>query len=273
MIRFDHVEIAYPGVALPAVRDVSLEARTGSVTAIAGPNGSGKSTLVRALLGRVTPRRGRVTLDDMDVASLDRKSVARRLAVVTQREEPAFALRVRDFVLLGRYAHRARWFAVSPDDDVAVEQALHRAEVASLRERMTDTLSGGVWQRVRLARALAQGARALVLDEPTTYLDVGHEMALFELVESLAGDGHAILLVSHQLNLVARFASHLVLLHQGQVAAAGTPAHVMTVSTLERVYEWPLLVATDAADGAPALVPLRRNFMPSRVPPDTIDHP
>jgi iron complex transport system ATP-binding protein len=124
-------------------------------------------------------------------------------------------------------------------------------------DRPTDALSGGEWQRVRIARALAQGGAALVLDEPTTFLDVAHEMAVFELLDALAREGQAILLVSHQLNLVARFADHIVLLHKGRVAADGAPSDVMRGEILERVYEWPLVVSRDPAVGAPVLVPLR----------------
>ncbi len=120
-----------------------------------------------------------------------------------------------------------------------------------------DTLSGGEWQRVRLARALAQGGQALVLDEPTTFLDIAHEMAVFELLHRQAAEGQTVLLVSHQLNLVARFADRIVLLHDGRVAAAGTPDEVMQASILERVYDWPLVVTRDPAVGAPALLPLR----------------
>ena len=131
------------------------------------------------------------------------------------------------------------------------------AGVAEFAERSTDALSGGEWQRARVARALAQGGDALVLDEPTAFLDIGHEMSVFELLHGLARAGKAVLLISHQLNLVARFADHLVLLHRGAVAAAGPPDSVMRADTLERVYEWPLVVTRDPAVGAPALVPLR----------------
>jgi iron complex transport system ATP-binding protein len=259
VIRFDDVVVRYArGGAAPAVDGVSLEAPRGQVTAVAGPNGSGKSTLVRALLGRVPLVRGRVTVGGADVATTPRPEIARRVAVVTQREEPLFPLTVREYVALGRYPHsRSRWSAAAAGDAAAVDAALARAGAEPLAARRTDELSGGEWQRVRIARALAQAGEALVLDEPTTFLDVGHEMAVFELVDGLARDGVAVLLVSHQLNLVARFAHQIVLLHRGRVAASGPPARVMDGATLERVYEWPLVVTRDPAVGAPTLVPLR----------------
>jgi iron complex transport system ATP-binding protein len=120
-------------------------------------------------------------------------------------------------------------------------------------------LSGGEWQRVRFARALAQGGEGFVADEPTTFLDIAHEMAVFELLGRVARGGRAVLLVSHQLNLVARFADRLVLLHDGRIAAAGTVDEVMRAEILERVYQWPLVVTRDPAVGAPSLVPLRRS--------------
>jgi iron complex transport system ATP-binding protein len=139
----------------------------------------------------------------------------------------------------------------------AVHKAIALTETDALTQRPITELSGGEWQRVRLARAIAQGGDAIVLDEPTTFLDVGHEMAVFELLSRLARDGRAVLLVSHQLNLVARFADRMVLLHDGRVAAAGSAAEVMQADVLERVYQWPLVVTRDPAVGAPALLPLR----------------
>jgi iron complex transport system ATP-binding protein len=257
MIRFDGVVVRYPRAARAAVDGVSFEAPRGSITAIAGPNGSGKSTLVRALLGRVPVSAGTITVDGDDARRLDRRDLARRIAVVSQREEPAFPLAVRDYIALGRHPHAHLWSSVDRAGASAVERAIAEAEVQPFVDRTTDELSGGEWQRVRIARALAQAARALVLDEPTTYLDIAHEMAAFELLDALARRDQAILVVSHQLNLVARFAHRVVLLHQGIVAAAGTPSEVMRGDVLERVYDWPLVVTRDPAVGAPALLPLR----------------
>jgi iron complex transport system ATP-binding protein len=259
MIAFRDVAIRYRSAVTPAVADVSLDAPVGRLTAVAGPNGSGKSTLVRALVGQQPLAAGEIRIAERPVSTLGRDEVARRVAVVTQREEPGFALPVREYVALGRYPHLGAWRAPGPADLHAVERAVALADIGPLIDRPIDALSGGEWQRVRLARALAQGGDAIVLDEPTTFLDIAHEMAVFELLSRLAHEERlAVLLVSHQLNLVARFADHMVLLHRGSVAASGPPSHVMVAEVLERVYEWPLVVTRDPAVGAPALIPLRR---------------
>ena len=257
MIAFSHVSVRYRGSRLRALDDVSIAAPAGRLTAVVGPNGSGKSTLVRALVGQVPLEQGTIAVDDQPVRDDARGALARRVAVVTQREEPAFPLGVRDYVALGRYPHLGLWRGPTKVDADAIAAAVARTEIEPYLDRTITELSGGEWQRVRLARALAQGGRSLVLDEPTTFLDVGHEMAVFELLGRLAADGLAVLLVSHQLNLVARFAHHMVLLHRGRVAGEGAPVDVMQASLLESLYDWPLVVARDAAVGAPALIPLR----------------
>ncbi|MEO8576880.1 MAG: ABC transporter ATP-binding protein [Gemmatimonadales bacterium] len=258
MITFTNVSVRYSGAAVRALDGVSFESGEGRVTAVAGPNGSGKSTLVRALLRRQSLEGGSIAVDGLDINSLSTQDVAVRVAVVPQREEPAFPMRVAEYVALGRFPRLGLWRSAASPDDRAVASAMNRAGVAEFAERRTDELSGGEWQRARIARALAQEARALVLDEPTTFLDLAHEMSLFELLHSLAGEGMAILLVSHQLNLVARFAQTIVLLDHGRVVAAGSPDEVMRAQLLEQVYDWPLVITRDPAVGAPSLVPLRR---------------
>ena len=257
MIGFEQVTARYPGAIASALTDVSLDAAAGRVTAVVGPNGSGKTTLVRALLGRVPLAGGRVLIDGVDLTRLARREIARRVAVVVQREEPIFPMRVREYVALGQYPHLGAWAAAAHGEPGAARAATI-AGIGQLLERMTDTLSGGEWQRARIARALVQGAAGLVMDEPTSFLDVGHEMETFELLEQLAKQGRAVLVVSHQLNLVARFAQHVLLLSEGRVVAAGAPDQVMQASILESVYDYPLVVARDPAVGAPMLVPLRR---------------
>jgi len=262
MIAFDAVRVRYPAAERDALAGVSFEATPGTLTAVVGPNGSGKSTLVRALLGQLPLLGGAVTIDGTSTATLSRRALAQRVAVVTQREEPTFPLAVQDYVALGRHPWRPTWGAPTEGDRGAVERALRDAGADTLATRRTDSLSGGEWQRVRIARALAQTTNAIVLDEPTTFLDIAHEMACFELLAALAHAERCVLVVSHQLNLVARFADRVVLLSRGLVVADGPPDDVMRGATLERVYEWPLVVSRDPAVGAPTLVPLRRRHAP-----------
>ncbi|MEP7380049.1 MAG: ABC transporter ATP-binding protein [Gemmatimonadota bacterium] len=262
MIAFEGVRVRYPGRSEDALTDVSFFAPQGTLTAVVGPNGSGKSTLVRAVLGRVSLAGGVVRVGGDPASALARRTLAQRVAVVTQREEPAFPMAVRDYVSLGRHPWQPAWGAPTGDDEAAVTRALRDAAVHALAERRTDSLSGGEWQRVRIARALAQSTGTIVLDEPTTFLDIAHEMACFELLSALARAGRAVLVVSHQLNLVARFADRVVLLSRGMLVADGPPEEVMRGETLERVYEWPLVVSRDPAVGAPTLVPLRKRHAP-----------
>jgi iron complex transport system ATP-binding protein len=275
MIEVDGLTVRYARTERPALASVSFTARAGALTAVVGPNGSGKSTVVRTLLGRVTPSAGTIRVGgaiadagaaarapsiELGRAPLPpevRRTLARRLAIVPQREEPAFPLPVRDFIALGRHPHGRGFGGETATDRDAIAVAAERAAVGPLLGRWTSELSGGEWQRVRVARALAQGGEVLVLDEPTTFLDVAHEMAAFELFDDLAREGRTVLLVSHQLNLVARFADHIVLLKQGRVAAVGAADDVMRGEVLESVYDWPLVVSRDPAVGAPVLVPLR----------------
>ena len=256
-LRFEGVSATYRGRSTPAIDTVSFSATPGRITAVVGPNGSGKSTLVRVLLRRIALEAGQVLIGDDDVTGLSARVFARRVAVVSQREEPTLPLGVHEFVSLGRFAHRGAFGAMSESDTVAVHRALERTGTHGADTRRTDELSGGEWQRVRIARALAQEASVLVLDEPTTFLDIAHEMAVFELLDGLAAEGCTVLLVSHQLNLVARFAAHIVLLDQGRIAAEGSADAVMRGEVLEQVYQWPLVVTRDPAVGAPALLPLR----------------
>lgn len=258
MIAVNELVISYPGARANAVDGVSFNSPRGQITALAGPNGSGKSTVVRALLGRVDIKGGRATIDGEDARRVEPSALALKMAVVPQREETTFAMRVRDYVGLGRFPHLGLWRSPDVEDHEAIDAALEQSGVADLAGRSTDALSGGEWQRVRIARALAQRTPALVLDEPTTFLDVAHEMAIFELLASLSRTGLAVLLVSHQLNLLARFADTIVLLDHGRVAVSGVPGEVMKAERLEAIYGWPVVVTRDPAVGAPALVPLRR---------------
>ncbi len=257
MIAFEQLTARYPRAPAAAVDGVSAVAADGVLTAVVGPNGSGKSTLVRALLGRVPIVSGGIRLGQQLTTAISRRDLARQVAVVVQREEPVFPMRVRDYIALGKHPAIGAWTRTS-GLDAATDNAATSAGVEALLHRVTDELSGGEWQRVRVARALAQCTGTVVMDEPTGALDIGHEMEMFELLAGLAAAGRSVLVISHQLNLVARFAQRVVLLHNGRVAAAGTPDDVMRAAILESVYDCPLVVVRDPAVGAPTLIPLRR---------------
>ncbi len=242
----------------------NLTVRAGACVAIVGPNGAGKTTALRAVLGLVPLARGSARVEGRAVAAWTRAELARGVAVVGQREEPAFPITVEDAVFMGRYPHLGPWRRPGEADRAAVRRALERADVAALAPRWVETLSGGEWQRVRLARALAQEPRALVLDEPTASLDVRHEMELFELVADLVRrDGLAALVVSHHLNVAARFAGRLVLLAGGRIVADDTPRRVLTDPRLSQVFDWPIAVQV-LPDGTPQVYPERR---PAAGPP------
>ena len=258
--RCDGVTFRYPDAEANALESVSMEAPAGGCTAVLGPNGSGKSTLLRILLGTLAADAGTAEFDGRPLAAWSRPELARAVGVVPQGEEAAFPIAVRDLVAMGRYPHLGPWRREGAADRRAVEEAMRRCDVAGLAARPVANLSGGERQRARVARALAQEPRALALDEPTAALDVGHEMAIWELLRDLGRAGTTVLVVTHNLNLAARYADRLVLLDRGAVAASGTPAQVLARETVERVYGWPVRVVPHPGPGpdagAPQVVPL-----------------
>lgn len=250
------LSVRYRGAERPALDRVSCQVAPGHLLAVVGPNGSGKSTLLRALLGLADLDSGSVALKGRPLADWPRALIATLLGVVSQREEILFPLGVEETVLMARYARLGPLAPARAADRDAVRAALERCDVWSLRHRRTDTLSGGEWQRVRVARALAQEPEALLLDEPTVALDVRHEMEVFELVRALTDGGLGALVITHHLNLAARYADTLLLLDHGKPVAHGTPRDVLREEVLSSVFQWPVAVAP-WRDGSPQLVPLR----------------
>lgn len=251
------VSYTYAGRDRAAVDGIDLRVQEGDLVALVGPNGSGKSTLLRLLLGALHPDAGTVELWGRDIRDWQREEIARRIGVVPQTEEIAFPLTVRDMIAMGRYPHLGAWRREGPADRSAIERAMERCRVTDLAARSVLELSGGERQRVRVARALAQEPRALLLDEPTASLDIAHEMSLFELLSTLREERVTVVIVTHNLNVAARYADRLVLLENGRSAAAGSPRDVLTRNTIERVYGWPVTIRTE--NGAPQVVPLKLN--------------
>ena len=247
-LRFRHA-----GATCDTLHDVSLEVASGKLTALLGPNGTGKSTMLQLMLGVLHPASGVVLFQGRPLKQYTRRAVAQAIGVVPQGEvEPMFS--VRDVVAMGRYPHLGAWQRERPEDALAIAHAMERCDVARFADRWVSTLSGGERQRVRVARALAQEARVLVLDEPTTYLDIRHEMTTFELLHTLRGEGVTIVLATHNLNLASRYADSLVMMHEGRIVASGAPSDVLTTDRVAGVYEWPVEIVAHAG-GAPQVVP------------------
>jgi iron complex transport system ATP-binding protein len=241
------------GAARCAVGGVTLDVARGRTTALLGPNGAGKSTLLQLLVGTLLPAAGTVHFQGKALGGWPRRELAREIGVVPQAEsDPSFS--VREIVAMGRYPYLGAWQNEQVADVMAITRAMERCNVAQFADRWLSTLSGGERQRVRLARALAQEPSAFVLDEPTTFLDVRHEMTTFELVHALCREGATIVFATHNLNLAARYADELVLLDRGRVVARGTPSDVLTPERVTTVYEWPVSIVAHES-GAPQVVP------------------
>jgi iron complex transport system ATP-binding protein len=266
----DAVTFRYPGSARPAIEGVSLRVEPALCTAVLGPNGSGKSTLLRLLLATLRPAAGTITFGERPLADWRRRELARWIGVVPQNEEVAFPITVRQLVAMGRYPHLGLLRPEGRPDRLAIDDAMRRCDVTRLADRHFETLSGGERQRVRIARALAQEPRVLALDEPTLALDIRHEMEIFELIRGLTAEGVTVVVVTHNLNLAARYADTLVLLDGGHVAAAGRPSDVLRREMLETVYGWPLRTGEHPGPGpdtgAIQVTPLARGEA-SGVPP------
>ncbi len=241
------------------VHDVDVDPPAGRVTVLVGPNGSGKSTLLKGIARLHPIRSGAVHLGPTDARTLSGREMARRLAMLTQGRPTPVGLTVREVVSFGRYPHRGRWNRQDPDGPAAIARALALTELADLADRDADALSGGQAQRVWLAACLAQDTDVLLLDEPTTYLDLRHQVELLDLVRDLAEHhGITVGVVLHDLDQAAALADHLVLLDDGRVVAAGPPAEVLTADLLSRVYGLPIAVTHDPGSGHLRIAPISR---------------
>jgi iron complex transport system ATP-binding protein len=238
------------------VRDVGLDLAAGEITALVGPNGSGKSTLLRTLARVLRPSHGAVLLDGRELHARPSREVARRLALLPQDASAPDGVTVRQLVELGRQPHIARLGFLRRADRDAVTWALGAAGVAELADRLVDTLSGGERQRAWLALALAQKTSLLLLDEPTTYLDVRHQLDVLELVRRLNREhGLTVCWVLHDLNAAAAFSDQMVWLRDGRVIARGTPAELLNPDLVRRTFDVEATVVTEPRTGRPVFLP------------------
>ncbi|WP_037336941.1 heme ABC transporter ATP-binding protein [Saccharospirillum impatiens] len=242
----------------PVLSDVSIAIEPGHITALVGQNGAGKSSLLNTLSGELTPQQGEVSLHDTPIRHWDGQDRARLLAVLPQQHALNFEFNVEEVVALGRYPHatgRRR-------DNQIVQEALELCDLHHLSERSIDDISGGERQRVHLARVLAQiwesqpeGPCLLLLDEPTTGLDLSHQQALLKAVQHFARRKAGILLVVHDLNLAARYADQVVLMHQGSIVERGTPDRVFQADTLQRYFDVAVTVQRHPHHDCPLIIP------------------
>lgn len=244
------------------IEGLDLAVPPGKVTAIVGANACGKSTLLRSMSRLLSPRAGQVLLDGKQVHRMPAKELARTLGLLPQSPIAPEGITVGDLVGRGRHPHQgvfARW---SHDDDVAVATALTATATLDLVDRPIDELSGGQRQRVWIAMALAQQTDLLLLDEPTTFLDVSHQVEVLDLLTDLNHTrGTTIVMVLHDLNLAARYADHLVALADGKVHAVGTPSFVLTEDTVRAVFGLDSRIITDPVSGSPLMLPIGRHRM------------
>jgi iron complex transport system ATP-binding protein len=241
----------------PVIAGLDLSIVAGSITGLLGPNGSGKTTLVRLASAGLTPSAGGIALFGDDLSSLPSRERARRVAVVPQETYPVFDFTVEEIVRMGRAPHLGLLGLEGPRDRKIAREAIELCEVDHVAARSFRALSGGERQRVMLARALAQEARLLLLDEPTAFLDLKHRLAVYALLGRLhRQQGLTVVVVSHDINLAARHCDRLVLLRNGAVAADGAPAEVLRPDSIRSVYDVDVEVRIDPSSGRPFVIPL-----------------
>lgn len=239
-------------------QDLSIVIPNGSFTVIVGPNACGKSTLLRALSRLLKPTHGSVILDGRSIHAMSGKDVAQRLGLLLQSAIAPDGITVADLVVRGRYPHQSFLRQWSTSDEEAVARAMAATNVTALAGRQVDELSGGQRQRVWVSMVLAQETPILLLDEPTTFLDIAHQIELLDLLSDLNEEGRTIVAVLHDLNHACRYASHLVAMKDGAIVASGKPAEIISAALVETVFNLSCIVMPDPESGTPMIVPRTR---------------
>ena len=257
MLSCSHASFQFASGARPVLDGIDLEVGAGELVCVVGANGAGKTTLLRLIAGLLEPTGGRVRCFGRDPAAAGRVELARKLSYLPQQYQLAFPFAVREVVLFGRYAHGRRGFAgyrTRAADRAAAESAIARCDLTALAERPWDELSGGEQRRALLAQAFCQDVELLLLDEPTSNLDPAHALAVFETLRDRVAERGAAVVVTHDLNLAARFATRLLLIDRRSIAADGAPADVLSGDAARAAFKVPLHLGR-LPDGAPFVVP------------------
>ncbi|MEO8876390.1 MAG: ABC transporter ATP-binding protein [Polyangiaceae bacterium] len=252
------ISARYDATTTLAVEDVSFDLKRGELMSVLGPNGAGKTTLVRALAGVQKTSAGEVRVFGRPLSEIDRRELAQMLAVVRQHENVASGFSVREVVMMGRAPHQTGWQRATHDDEKIVAEAIERMDLTELADRPARELSGGEARRVAIARAFAQRPKILLLDEPGAFLDVRHQLALYDrLAEEIAHNQLACLVVMHDLNMAAQYSDRVVILRDGKLVACGAPANVMTEDRMLEVFGARLRQGIDPKSKAPYFLPVR----------------
>jgi iron complex transport system ATP-binding protein len=257
-LRAENLTLAYDDAVV--ARNLGISVPDGSFTVIVGPNACGKSTLLKALARMLKPDVGVVHLDGKAISDYRSREVARRLGLLPQSSIAPSGITVGDLVARGRYPHQRLLRQWSSQDEAVVLESMRRTGVAELADRLVDELSGGQRQRVWLAMVLAQQTPILLLDEPTTFLDIAHQIEVLDLCADLNADGHTLVAVLHDLNQACRYATNLVVLAPGgRIAAQGDPSEIVTAELIADVFGLPCRVIDDPETGTPLIVPASRS--------------
>ncbi|MFV0435388.1 MAG: ABC transporter ATP-binding protein [Leucobacter sp.] len=253
-LRGEQLRVGY-GPGNEILHGVDVEVLEGELTVIVGPNACGKSTLLGALARMLKPTSGRATLDGRALGDFHPKALARQLGLLPQTPVAPEGITVSDLVARGRYPHQSLLRQWSPADERAVAEALEAANVSNLAERRIEELSGGQRQRVWIAMALAQESSILLLDEPTSFLDISHQIEVLDLARRLQREGRTVVAVLHELNLAFRYATHLIVMRDGEIIDRGDPSKIVTPELIERAYDLPCVIIEDPVSGTPLVIP------------------
>ncbi|MBZ0297127.1 MAG: ABC transporter ATP-binding protein [Anaerolineae bacterium] len=264
LIHAENLSLSYDGNRT-IIHELNLTIQQGTITALVGPNGCGKSTLLRGISRLLKPNHGVVHLDGHNIHTMKAKDLARQLGILPQSPTAPEGLTVHELVAQGRYPHQ-NWFQQwSHKDEQIVQEALDTTNMIPFADRPVDTLSGGQRQRAWIAMALAQQTNVLLLDEPTTYLDLAYQIDVLDLLDDLNAQGRTIIMVLHDLNQAARYADTIVALCDGQIVAEGSPIEVMNSETIHRVFGLKTRIITDPVMGTPMCVPIGKRSNPRKL--------
>ncbi|WP_327371685.1 ABC transporter ATP-binding protein [Streptomyces sp. NBC_01217] len=267
-LRAQRLRLAYDDRVV--VEDLDLAVPSGRITAIVGANACGKSTLLRALARLLTPKSGAVHLDGHAVHSIPTRALAQKLGILPQAPVAPEGLTVVDLVGRGRAPHQTWWRQWSAADEEAVHEALRATAMSDLAHRAVDELSGGQRQRAWIAMAVAQGTPVMLLDEPTTYLDLAHQIDVLDLITDLnRHQGRTVVMVLHDLNQACRYADHIVAMKAGRIVAEGTPAEIITAAVVEDVFGLRCVIGEDPVSRTPMVIPMGRHHEGADQAPDS----